>query len=388
MDAGAHPGGGGRVKGLAITSPRRCGFPSCSAADGEATMKCAACGAVWYCSRAHQRGHWKAHKVECRGGKAKGRAIGAGAAGGAGTVAAVEGKDAGDGGAGDPGKPRAMEGPIPNVVGMQSKANANCMQAFLEGNVVSLGGSQPALRTTHVGTGKPYAPMGITVNGYAELHEAVGLKQYQLLARLLETRDPNHREAALGRSSLCVAANLGDLFSMRMLVDAGADPLLRSNDGSTTIHEATGINVTSAARAREQGQPLAIEFLVKQCGVPVDCAVPGGRRSLHFAVEAGHVAVARMLLSLGADPNSKTLDHHNPMSLCAARKGDAGVVVSCVGGPIKDDDSMEMAVLLVSKGAKGICRRSKALEKRAGKAIAAKKKEVAARASIFQDTVE
>ena len=45
-------------------------------------MKCAACGAVWYCSRAHQRGHWKAHKVECRGGKAKGRAIGAGGAGG------------------------------------------------------------------------------------------------------------------------------------------------------------------------------------------------------------------------------------------------------------------------------------------------------------------
>ena len=69
------------------SSPRQCGFPSCSSAGAEVTKKCTACGAMWYCSRDHQRGHWKAHKVECRGGKATGASVGDGAAGGAGAAA-------------------------------------------------------------------------------------------------------------------------------------------------------------------------------------------------------------------------------------------------------------------------------------------------------------
>ena len=64
------------------------------------TKKCTACGAMWYCSREHQRSHWKAHKVECRG-KAKGGAADAGdgtagGAGAAGGATAPEGKDAGE----------------------------------------------------------------------------------------------------------------------------------------------------------------------------------------------------------------------------------------------------------------------------------------------------
>ena len=95
-------------KDAAMAAPRRCGFPSCSAAAGEATKKCTACGAMWYCSRDHQRGHWKAHKVECRGGKATGASVGDGAAGGAG-AAAPERKDAGGGGGGDAGERTATE---------------------------------------------------------------------------------------------------------------------------------------------------------------------------------------------------------------------------------------------------------------------------------------
>ena len=73
------------------------------------TKKCTACGAMWYCSRDHQRSHWKAHKVECRGGKAKGGSVGKGPSGRAGTAAAPEEKDARDGGGGDPGEQTATE---------------------------------------------------------------------------------------------------------------------------------------------------------------------------------------------------------------------------------------------------------------------------------------
>ena len=41
----------------------QCGLPSCPTA---ATKKCTGCGTQWYCSKACQRGHWRAHKTECR----------------------------------------------------------------------------------------------------------------------------------------------------------------------------------------------------------------------------------------------------------------------------------------------------------------------------------
>jgi hypothetical protein len=65
-----------------------CGFPSCQSSATAAKKKCKACGVMWYCSREHQKSHWKAHRVEC--GKA-----GKGAAGGA--TDAKEGDGAGDG---------------------------------------------------------------------------------------------------------------------------------------------------------------------------------------------------------------------------------------------------------------------------------------------------
>ena len=100
QDGGAA---GGRVeapagKDAAVATTRdRCGFPSCAA---EARKHCTVCKTVYYCGVEHQRGHWKAQKVECsRSSEAASALAGGGAAGGAG-AAAPEGKDAGEGGGG------------------------------------------------------------------------------------------------------------------------------------------------------------------------------------------------------------------------------------------------------------------------------------------------
>ena len=76
-------------------------LPSFSAES--VTKKCTACGMAWYCSREHQRSHWKVHKVECCGSAAKaspshlckgGRGVAEeNAEGAAGREAASEGKD-------------------------------------------------------------------------------------------------------------------------------------------------------------------------------------------------------------------------------------------------------------------------------------------------------
>ena len=52
-----------QVAALTTTRVQTCGLPSCSAT---ATSKCSSCGAVWYCSRVHQRSHWREHKADCR----------------------------------------------------------------------------------------------------------------------------------------------------------------------------------------------------------------------------------------------------------------------------------------------------------------------------------
>ena len=46
----------------------QCGLPSCVATG---TKRCAACKAMYYCSRDHQRSHWNVHKGECCAGKSK-----------------------------------------------------------------------------------------------------------------------------------------------------------------------------------------------------------------------------------------------------------------------------------------------------------------------------
>ena len=101
-------GSGGKAANGKDAAPQ-CGFPSCEATGSK---RCTACNAIYYCSQAHQRSHWKVHKVECRGTQAKVKRASKGeAAGGADTASsgicgapegkaghyspAPEGKDAG-----------------------------------------------------------------------------------------------------------------------------------------------------------------------------------------------------------------------------------------------------------------------------------------------------
>ena len=62
---------------------RSCELPSCGAREEHVAhfKKCAACGGVVYCSKAHQAEHWPAHKAACKAArKAASQAAGAGGA--------------------------------------------------------------------------------------------------------------------------------------------------------------------------------------------------------------------------------------------------------------------------------------------------------------------
>ena len=40
-----------------------CGYPGC---DSKAPLRCSSCKRIWYCSKDHQKAHWKAHKKHCK----------------------------------------------------------------------------------------------------------------------------------------------------------------------------------------------------------------------------------------------------------------------------------------------------------------------------------
>ena len=211
---------------------------------------------------------------------------------------------------------------------------------------------------------------------------------------------------------------MGDMVSIKMLVAAGADPSLRSmTDGLTPLVEAVGGTNSKGAK----GYPIVVDFFIRKCGVdvvstwllgvifglsrvfcvyavhscfsltalptrfphashtlptcflhasytppPKNVPDPSGGRPLHYAVREGHKDVAKQLLGEGAGVNAATLKHETPLML-----------VSAVSP--QDDAALEMAMLLVSKGAKGTNIKSRALEKRVRKLIAARKAEVVER---------
>lgn len=99
---------------------------------------------------------------------------------------------------------------------------------------------------------------------------------------------------------------------MTVLMDMGrADPMARSRAGFTPLHLAAAF-----------GQRGAAELLIEN-GAPVDVGTGDGvvtgedlrTTPLNLAAEAGQTEMVRMLLKLGADPNSDT--HASSLRLAA-----------------------------------------------------------------------
>lgn len=115
---------------------------------------------------------------------------------------------------------------------------------------------------------------------------------------LIEGADLESRDA-WGRSVLFYAARGGDEAVLDYLLQAGADVSVLDVDGNSALFE--------AARS---GQLISISRLLahEDAGVPlmdVNHANYYGNTALHYAAVAGHDAVARRLLALGADSNHR-----------------------------------------------------------------------------------
>lgn len=158
----------------------------------------------------------------------------------------------------------------------------------------------------------------------SQLNLAASTGCVALVDLLLERgADVNAKDEWEGRyfTPLHVAAEEGHEAVARRLLDAGADPMPRSQHHDTPLHRAalrgrvatvrllldrgadvnadSRINDTALHLAAGQGHAAVIQVLL-EAGASVNVE-PGRASALHLAAKGGHVEVVRLLLAAGAD---------------------------------------------------------------------------------------
>ena len=102
------------------------------------------------------------------------------------------------------------------------------------------------------------------------------------------------------------AAGTGNLAVLQALLDAGADPAARGEDGATPLHWA----------ARDSRNPAVTQALLA-AGGGVDARADGDWTALHWAVGNENPAVLQALLDAGADPAARGEDGATPLHWAA-----------------------------------------------------------------------
>jgi len=195
--------------------------------------------------------------------------------------------------------------------------------------------------------------------GYTALHAAVLQGNAELVRALLSHHaDPNARltkgtpitrsgqdfvftQNLAGATPLFLAAKYLDLPIIRILLAAGADPLLNPLDGTTPLMAAAGVGWVSledrrgvsfsigTAVPQDEGEALEAMKMLADRGAGINAANKDGDTALHGAVSKGYDSVVRWLAEKGAKLEAKNKRGRTPLSLTVAnREG------SVVGEPV------------------------------------------------------
>jgi ankyrin repeat protein len=135
------------------------------------------------------------------------------------------------------------------------------------------------------------------------------------------SRSPYALQASLaGVTPFLLAAAAADLDLMRMLLDGGADPHIRSKDGATALMMATGVGrVDERENQQEDANALEAARLALMLGDDINAANEKGRTALHGAAGIGANALVQFLFEKGANLNAKDRGGYTPLGVAAGR---------------------------------------------------------------------
>lgn len=183
-------------------------------------------------------------------------------------------------------------------------------------------------RDYHVESGEWSVLGGLpTHEGKLELIKALLAKGAQVNARL--TKPPPlfgaHLSLAGGRllgggsvvgaTPLLLAAHVGDIEVMRLLVDHGADPRLTTNDKTTPLMMTAGLGTAEDETLIPVSRRLEAATLCVELGMDVNAANEAGNTALHATAFLGFDNVARFLVEKGANVNQKNKKDETPLKI-------------------------------------------------------------------------
>jgi ankyrin repeat protein len=129
---------------------------------------------------------------------------------------------------------------------------------------------------------------------------------------------------APGSTPLYRAVRAIDLASVKLLVDAGANPALALKDGSTPLMAAAGLGAPrggdeEVTEAGDRNDPVDVMKLLVEKGADVNAVNNLGMTPMHYAVQRGVDRIIEYLASKGARFDIKNKQGRTPAELARGR---------------------------------------------------------------------
>jgi len=152
-------------------------------------------------------------------------------------------------------------------------------------------------------------------------------KRMPLLSRSI-TQDNGLTPTKIGATPFLLAASYGDVEMMRMLIDAGSDPLLMTEDNTTALMLAAGADyVEGQDKYGQRSYPAFLSIIqdrafkaTKFCvdlGLDVNAENDSGQTALFGAVYMGGTVIAPYLVEQGAEMDVVNLRGQTPWMVAA-----------------------------------------------------------------------
>jgi ankyrin repeat protein len=147
-------------------------------------------------------------------------------------------------------------------------------------------------------------------------------------ARYTKTIPPRQAQGninvAPGSTALYRAVRAIDLASVKLLVDAGANPSLGLTDGSTPLMAAAGLGAPrggdeEVTEAGDRNDPVDVMKLLVDKGADVNAVNDQGMTPMHYAVQRGVDRVIEYLAGKGARFDVKNKQGRTPADLARGR---------------------------------------------------------------------
>ncbi len=118
--------------------------------------------------------------------------------------------------------------------------------------------------------------------------------------------------AEIGATPYIFAAMGAEAEIMRLLVSRGADPKLASNDGTTALIMAAGVNYAPAEHGVPEARFFEAAKVAVEFGAEIDAANSAGNTALHATAWSGFLSVTKLLVERGAKLDLKNKTGETP----------------------------------------------------------------------------